>query len=111
MHLANDLQFNRPQAALPQPQVSHPELLLAIERIAHMWQKRAQSEAALWSDFKAQLERTRNYDAALAAYSDFSWQRMQTATDDLRRLFEEYRDVLARFPAAKPRLIAQSLFA
>ena len=35
---------------------------------------------------------------------------MQAATDDLRRLFEEYRDMVTRFPSAKPRPLPNGLF-
>ena len=111
MRLATDPQCSTPNIRQPQPPVSHPELLVAVERIAHIWQKRAECEAAIWARFKERLGRTSDYETALAAYSDFSQQRMEAATDDLRRLFEEYRDMLARFPATAPRLVSQSLFA
>jgi hypothetical protein len=111
MRPAPELHCRSTLPAAAQPPVSHAELLVAVERIAHIWQKRAESEAAIWASFKARLELTDDCDEALQAYSDFSWQRMQAATDDVRRLFEEYREMLARFPATKPRLLPHGLFA
>lgn len=111
MRPAPDLHCRCPTPASAEPLVSRAELLIAVERISHIWQKRAENEAAIWAIFKTRLELTNECDEALEAYSDFSWQRMQAATDDLRRLFEEYRDMIARFPAAKARLLPHGLFA
>ena len=89
---------------------SHAEFLVACERVAYIWKERAQCEAALWTEFKAALATTRDFEKALQAYADFSGQRMQMATDDMRRLFEEYQDITGRFPAGKAKHFPNSLF-
>ncbi len=89
---------------------SHAEFLVACERVAHIWKERAQCETALWAEFKAALAGTRDFEEALQAYADFSAHRMQMATDDTRRLFEEYQDITGRFPAGKSKLFPNSLF-
>jgi hypothetical protein len=40
---------------------------------------------------------THDADEALKAYMDFSAQRMLMATEDVRRLFEEYQDITGKF--------------
>jgi len=89
---------------------SHSEFLIACERVAHIWKERADCEAALWAEFRAVLAGTRDFEQALQAYTDFSAQRMQMATDDMRRLFEEYQDITGRFPAGRSKLFPNSLF-
>lgn len=89
---------------------SHAEFVTACERVAHIWKERAEGEAALWTDFKAALAGTRDFDEALQAYTEFACQRMHMATDDMRRLFEEYQDITGRFPAGKAKLLPNSLF-
>ena len=88
---------------------SHAEFLVACERLAHIWKERAECEAALWTGFKAKLATTQDFEQALHAYVDFSRRRMQMASNDMRRLFEEYQDVTGRFPAAAKHL-PNSLF-
>ena len=75
----------------------HSELLLACERTAHIWSERAKSEAGAWTAFKAKVLATHDADDALKAYMDFSAQRMLMATEDVRRLFEEYQDITGKF--------------
>ena len=99
-----------PEAPATNPPSSHAEFLTACERVAHIWKERAQCEAALWSDFRSAMATTRDFEEALQAYAHFSAQRMQMATDDMRRLFEEYQDITGRFPSGKAKLFPNSLF-
>jgi spore coat polysaccharide biosynthesis protein SpsF (cytidylyltransferase family) len=110
MRPATDLHCWCPARISGELPVSRAELLVAVERIACIWRQRAESEAEIWDSFRKKVEHTEDCDELLEVYSDFSQQRMQAATEDLRRLFEEYRDVVTRFPAAKPRRLPNGLF-
>lgn len=88
----------------------HAELLAACERLAHIWKERADTEAAKWESFNVALARTQDLEEALTAYSDFSWNRMEATCEDTRRLFEEYRSIIAQF-ATEPRSRPNSLLA
>jgi hypothetical protein len=69
------------------------ELLSICERVRRIWRERAQMEATLWSDFAIKLEATRTLTEGFDAYSRCLATRMQMASDDMRRLFEEYQEV------------------
>ncbi len=75
-----------------------------------MWKERADTEAAKWASFKVALVRTHDLEDALTAYSDFSWDRMGATCEDTRRLFEEYRNIIAQF-TTKPKCRPNSLLA
>lgn len=92
------------------PPDSRAESIAALERVARIWKERSDTEAAAWARFTESLSKTRHFEEALEAYSDFSWQRMQNASEDVRRLFEEYRSLSAKFPSRQPRWPLNSSF-
>ena len=58
----------------------------------------------------SELTPTESFEETLEAYADFAWHRMQEASEDVRRLFEEYRHMTARFPSKKPKRLPNSPF-
>jgi hypothetical protein len=62
-------------------------------------------KAALWSAFAAELDATHTANEAFDAYSRSLSQRMQMASEDVKRIFEEYQEVcreMTRLGAANP---------
>ncbi len=92
------------------PPDSRAELIAALERVARIWKERSDTEAAAWARFTESLSKTRHLEEALEAYSDFSWQRMRNASEDVRRLFEEYLSLSAKFPSRQPRWLLNGSF-
>jgi hypothetical protein len=81
------------------------ELLSTFRRSRHIWSERAEMKAALWSGFAAELDATCTSSDAFDAYSRFLSQRMQMASEDVKRIFEEYQEVcreMARREAESP---------
>lgn len=84
------------------------DLLAACEEMSHAWMERMKSEAEFWSEFGAKLSSTRSVPDAMSAYQEGIAQRMKTAADDGRRLFEDgqkmfniiTRGMATRWPSA-----------
>ena len=81
------------------------ELLSIFRRSRHIWSERAKMKGALWSDFAAEFDATHTSSEAFDAYSRCLSQRMQMASEDVKRIFEEYQEVcreMARRGAESP---------
>jgi hypothetical protein len=78
----------------------HTELLSDCDRIARIWQDRCQADAALWSALADELANTKTVAEALNNYSICASKRMEMATENARRLFEEYQTMVQKYSAA-----------
>jgi hypothetical protein len=70
------------------------ELLEAYEQASHAWIARIKSELDLWSELATKLAGTRSAPEASGAYQECIAQRMQMATEDWRRLSDDYQKVM-----------------
>jgi hypothetical protein len=55
------------------------------------------SEVEFWSDLASKLSATRSVPEAMEAYQKSAAQRMQMATEDGRRLTEDYQRIIQKF--------------
>jgi hypothetical protein len=94
------------QVASDDADARRQQILLAVERNAHIWRERAQNEQRLWDNLEAGLKQCGTAADAQRVYADFLWQRMRQSTEDVLRVCEDHRDFVAAFPA-EPRPAGQ----
>jgi len=80
---------------------AHAELLSICERLAGVWGERARSESELWEKLKLELAGTSNITEALHAYSENAAQRARITLENAQRIFDEHRQMAARFSRAQ----------
>ena len=81
------------------------ELLAIFRRPRHVWSERPETNGVLWSGFAAEVDATHTSSEAFGAYLRCLAQRMQMASKDVKRIFEEYQEVcraMARRGAESP---------
>lgn len=71
------------------------EVLAAYQEASRVWVERVKSEIELWSELAAKLSASRSVPDGLEAYRDSIAQRVQMATEDGRRLFEDGQKIIA----------------
>jgi hypothetical protein len=81
----------------PDSSSAHAELLSICERLAKVWDERAERERELCASLRRALAGTSNVEDALRAYSENAAQRMRLALEDAQRIFEEHRTMTERF--------------
>ena len=69
------------------------ELLETYEQASRAWLDRVRSEVELWSRLGAKLTATRSVPEAMEAYQKCVGERMQMATEDGKRLFDECQNI------------------
>jgi hypothetical protein len=77
----------------------HADLLSDCGRIARVWRDRSRADAALWSALADQLDKTTTLADALTIYSTCAGERMRMATENARRLFDEYQTMMQKYSA------------
>jgi hypothetical protein len=87
--------------ASPSSSSAHAELLSICERLATIWSERARSEDEVWTSLKLELAETSSLEEALRAYSENAAQRGRKVLEEAQRIFEEHRQIVARF--SRPR--------
>jgi len=76
------------------------ELLESYGRISRAWLDRVQSEVTLWSDVSRRLSSTSSTSEAVETYTKWVSQRMQMATEDAQRLFNESQEIMQKIGRA-----------
>jgi hypothetical protein len=76
------------------------DLLSDCDRIAHIWSDRCRADAALWSALAEELTKATTLADARAIYSACAAERMRMATENARRIFEEYQAMMQKYSAA-----------
>jgi hypothetical protein len=73
------------------------EILDAYEQANRAWLARVKSEVEFWSELTSKLSATRSVPEAMETYQKSAAQRMQMATEDGRRLIEDYQKIMQKF--------------
>ena len=71
------------------------ELADVCEQISRAWLARLQAEGDLWSGLATKISAARSVPDALTIYQECASQRMQMATEDGRRLFEDSQKIMS----------------
>jgi len=86
------------------------EFLDACEQASRAWLARMQSEAEFWTGLSSKLGATKSLPEAFETYQKSMTQRMQMASDDGRRMVEDYQKIMSKMtqPLGNGRLAAGS---